>query len=61
MSELLKQRCDRFLLAFGTPVTKFCRMVSISCPAYYKARRGELELSDSTINRISSFLNGHGF
>lgn len=61
MSELLRQRCDRFLLAFGMPVTKFCRMISISCPAYYKARRGDLELAESTTSRINDFLTKHGF
>lgn len=61
MNELLAERCNRFLLAFGTPVTRFCRMINLSCPAFYKARRGELELSDATISRIDDFLISHGF
>jgi len=61
MNDLLRQRCERFLLAFGTPVSKFCRMITLSPAAYYKARRGELELSDATVSRIDDFLTGHGF
>lgn len=61
MNDLLRQRCERFLLAFGTPVSRFCSMIHLSPAAYYKARRGELELSDATISRIDDFLTGHGF
>jgi len=61
MNDLLKQRCERFLLTFGTPTTRFCRMINLSSAAFYKAKRGELELSDATINRIDDFLTGHGF
>lgn len=61
MNDLLKQRCERFLLAFGTPISRFCRMVCLSPAAFYKARRGELELSDATVSRIDGFLTGHGF
>lgn len=61
MDDLPKKRCERFLSSFGTPTTRFCRMVGLSCSAFYRWRRDDLALSDETMNRISAFLCRHGF
>lgn len=57
----LKERCSNFLATFRTPTTQFCRMIGISCSAYYQWRRCDIELSDVTKKHISDYLEKYDF
>jgi len=58
---MLRERCKKYLDTFQTPATKFCRTVGISTSAYYQWMRKDLELSEETSQRISSYLATYGF
>ena len=61
MDHLLKERCNRFISTFKTPIAQFARMVGLSYSGYYQWYRGDLVLSESTKHRIDSYLNRFGF
>jgi len=58
---LLQERCEKFLRAYGTPITKFSRMIGVSASAFHKWRRNNLTFADETMRRIDAFLTRHGF
>lgn len=58
--ELIK-RCETFLNELGVPVVVFCRKVDISTTAYYSWRKGFLQLSNDTLQRIDSYLKQYNF
>lgn len=58
---LLLERCEKFIRAYGTPITRFARMVGVSASALYKWKRNNLVFSDRTMERINDFLTSHGF
>lgn len=60
-SEHIKQRCKSFIAELGTPVTVFCRNIGISPSAYHHWQKGMLKLADSTVERISEYLDKYGF
>lgn len=60
-SKELLERVSRFLEEMGTPVTKFCKRVGISTPAYYAWRNGTLTLSEPTLQRIDDYLQKYNF
>lgn len=57
----LIQRCQHFLDELGVPTTAFFQRVEISAASFYKWRNGDLRLSDSTLERIDTYLAKYNF
>lgn len=57
----LKERCKKMIDELSISVTGFCRKINISASAYYAWRRGAIELSTTTLNRIDNYLTKYGF
>lgn len=57
----LIERCQTFLDELGVPATVFSRKIGISSQALYEWRRGNLNLSGSTLKRIDEYLKRYGF
>lgn len=53
----LKERVKAFMFDTGAKLTTFCRKVEISPTYYYSWMRGEVEFSESFLNRIETYLN----
>ena len=53
----LKERVKMFMFDTGAKLTIFCRKIDISTTYYYAWMRGEVEFSESIINRITEYLN----
>lgn len=56
----LSQRAQKFIDELGIPVLTFCRNVKISATTYYDWRKGKA-LSDSTLERIDTYLTKYNF
>ena len=52
----VKERTKQFIQEIGLPVTRLAEDVGLSANAIHQWFRGELELSEQTINRIDDFL-----
>lgn len=55
------ERIDSFMSATGSPVTEFCKRVNISPQTYYRWRKNQLKLKDSTIERMKKFVEKFNF
>lgn len=58
---MITARIDAFIRNTGLPITRFCRKIELSPQCYYRWRKGEVNLKDSTIKRIEMFLEQFGF
>ena len=57
----LIDRCQHFLDELGFPATVLSRKIGISSQALYEWRRGNLNLADSTLQRIDEYLKKYNF
>lgn len=57
----LKERAAAFLSASGVPITKFCRRLDMATSTYYRWQSGILDLSESRLKSIDSYLNQFGY
>lgn len=60
-TENLKSRCKEFISEIGVPTTRFCKNISISVTSYNTWQRDELELAESTLQRIDDYLTQYNF
>ena len=58
---MITTRIDTFIQSTGLPITRFCKKIELSPQCYYRWRKGEVNLKDSTIKRIEMFLEQFGF
>ncbi len=57
----LIERIDKFMNELGVPMTAFCRNIGVSTSAIAKWKKSNLELKESTLNRIDEYLCRYGF
>lgn len=57
----LSERCIKFIDTLGVPITKFCQRIQLSRTAFFEWRKGNLKLSDSTLDRIEKYISQFGF
>ena len=57
----LQDRCKKFIVELGIPITKFCARISLSRTCLYDWFNGKLELSQATLDRIDKFLVKYNF
>lgn len=53
----LRERVKAFRFDTGAKLSTFCRKTNISPTYYYAWMRGEAEVSDAVINRITAYLD----
>lgn len=53
----LRERVKAFRADTGAKLSVFCRKVQISPTYYYAWMRGEIEVSDAIIDRITAYLD----
>ena len=58
---MLRDRIQRFLTELEIPVTVFCRKIQVTTDSFYKWRKGQLNFSEKTLQRISDYLSKYGF
>ena len=57
----VKTRAKKFIRDLGIPTTRFCFNVGISSSAFNRWQRNDLNLSETTVNRISEYLKRYNF
>lgn len=57
----LSERCIKFIDTLGVPITKFCQRIQLSRTAFFEWRKGNLKLSDTTLERIEKYISQFGF
>ncbi len=57
----LKERCKKFLMASGVPITRMCFRLNMAASSYYRWQQGLLKLSDSRLEAIDQYLRQFGF
>ena len=57
----IKARAKKFIAELGIPVTCFCKNIGISSSAFNRWQRNDLNLSETTVNRISEYLKRYNF
>lgn len=57
----LVERFEKFIIELGTPVTVMSKKLRLSPQSLYAWKKGKLKLSDSTLNRIDTYLKQYGF
>ena len=55
------QRSKKFINELGVKQTVFCKNIDIAVVTYYKWCSRQLDLSQSTLMRISDYLSKYGF
>lgn len=53
----VRERVKAFRSDTGAKLSTFCRKTNISPTYYYAWMRGEIEVSDAMINRITAYLD----
>ena len=59
--QMLRDRIQNFLTELEIPVTVFCRKIQVTPDSFYKWRKGQLNFSAKTLQRISDYLSKYGF
>ena len=57
----IKERTKKFIGELGIPVTSFSKNIGISVSAFNRWQRNDLNLSETTVKRISSYLTKYNF
>lgn len=57
----LQERVNKFLSELGVPVTVFAKKVNLSARSIYAWRRGDLILSNTSLQRIEQHITKYGF
>lgn len=57
----LKERCKKFIDELGVQVAKFADNCGIGRSTYYQWQKGDIELSDKSLNKIDDYLKKYGF
>lgn len=58
---MLRDRVQKFIDEFDMPITVFCRKIELTPDSYYKWKKGQLNLSEKTLQRISDYITKYGF
>lgn len=57
----LEKRITKFMTELGIPMTAFCKNIGMSTSTIRKWKKGQVQLSETRLQRIDEYLRKYGF